>query len=206
LAAPTGQTSATTPAVKSDNIEVKPQEKSSKMDEVLGEMKTLVDSNITYGQTGDRSSLSTKGLEKLDCSETVSVFLKKLSIMAADKAGLVTSGMTNEKDFQKGAGSENVEFVEGSDSADFTPQPGDIFVWRTEGKGHTGIVYSVDGDKITILEAIASGGSAQEKYNKANGGSEKTGVTRTAVYTQGGKALAGHTGWVGYFRPKLTNK
>ena len=38
---------------------------------ILNEMKALVDRNIPYSQTGERSKLSPEGLKNLDCSETV---------------------------------------------------------------------------------------------------------------------------------------
>jgi len=177
---------------------------SSPQDIVLEEMKALVDKNIPYSLSGNRTDLSEDGLAKLDCSETVSVYLKKLDVMAAGKESLYTGVMINEASIRNAIGSVNISFVEGSDSSDFTPQKGDIFVWRNNGEGHTGIVYGVDGEKVTILEAIGKSGSAAEAYNKNNGGSTTTNTSRTAVYDKSGKALAGHAGWVGYFRP-LTN-
>lgn len=175
--------------------------KSSKLNEVLSEMKSLVDKNIPYSQQGDRTSLSEKGLAALDCSETVSVYLKKLGIMDENKPSLGTGVMLNESSIQKATGSKDIEFVEGSKSSDFTPQRGDIFVWRTSGGGHTGIVYDVDGNNVTILEAIGNSGSGDERYNRENGGTATKGVSRTAVYRKSGGALSGHSGWVGYFRP-----
>lgn len=100
-------------------------------------------------------------------------------------------------------GSKDIEFVKGSNSPDFTPQRGDIFVWRTNGGGHTGVVYDVDGDKVTILEAIGGSGSADERFNRDNEGTVGKGISRTAVYRKSGGALSGHAGWVGYFRPVI---
>ncbi|OOV20557.1 hypothetical protein [Flavobacterium sp. LM4] len=96
---------------------------------VLDEMKALVDKNISYSQLGVRNSLSEKGLEGLDCSETVSIYLTKLGITTNVKE-INTGIMTTQKDFRKAIDSENIDFVDGSDSDDFKPKKGDIFVWR----------------------------------------------------------------------------
>lgn len=175
---------------------------------VLDEMKALVDKNIPYSQLGVRNSLSEKGLEGLDCSETVSIYLTKLGITTSVKE-INTGIMTTQKDFRKAIDSENIDFVDGSDSDDFKPKKGDIFVWRrSDGVGHTGIVYSFDeeSDLVTILEAIGNVGSADETTNKNNGGYSGTGCSRTAVYKRLGKALSKHAGWKGYFRPKNYTK
>lgn len=175
---------------------------------VLDEMKALVDKNIPYSQLGVRNSLSEKGLEGLDCSETVSIYLTKLGITTGVKE-INTGIMTTQKDFRNAIDSENIDFIEGSDSNDFKPSKGDIFVWRrSDGVGHTGIVYSFDEetDLVTILEAIGNVGSADETTNKNNGGYSGTGSSRTAVYKRSGKALSKHAGWKGYFRPKNYTK
>ncbi|WP_281309764.1 CHAP domain-containing protein [Flavobacterium flavigenum] len=175
---------------------------------VLDEMKALVDKNIPYSQLGVRNSLSEKGLEGLDCSETVSIYLAKLGITTSVKE-INTGVMTNQKDFRKAIDSENIDFITGSDSNDFKPSKGDIFVWRrSDGVGHTGIVYSFDEetDLVTILEAIGNVGSADETTNKNNGGYSGTGSSRTAIYKRSGKALSKHAGWKGYFRPKNYTK
>lgn len=175
---------------------------------VLDEMKALVDKHIPYSQLGVRNSLSEKGLEGLDCSETVSIYLTKLGITTSVKE-IHTGIMTTQKDFRKAIDSENIDFVSGSDSEDFKPNRGDIFVWRrSDGIGHTGIVYKYDEktDLVTILEAIGDVGSADETTNVNNGGYSGKGNSRTAVYKRSGKALAKHNGWKGYFRPKNYTK
>jgi len=171
------------------------------LDRVLEEMKSLVNRNIPYSQQGDRQTLTERGLAELDCSETVSIYLKKLGIMNSNRYSLSTMSMLNEKDFRKAVGSDRIEFVKGSNLIGFTPQKGDIFVWRTNRGGHTGIVYQVAGDKITILEAIGKSGSSDESFNTNNGGTSLKGVSRTAVYQKSGAALSRHVGWVGYYRP-----
>ena len=112
--------------------------------------------------------------------------------------------MVNQIEFRKAIGTDKIDFVPGSLSASFVPQSGDIFVWRkSDGIGHTGIVYDVSGEKVTILEAIGNTGSADERFNRNNGGTKLTGVSRTAVYNRTGGALHSHKGWKGYFRPNL---
>lgn len=175
---------------------------------VLDEMKALVDKHIPYSQLGIRNSLSEKGLKGLDCSETVSIYLTKLGITTGVKE-INTGIMTTQKDFRKAIDSDNIDFVIGSDSDDFKPNRGDIFVWRrSDGVGHTGIVYNFneETDLITILEAIGDVGSADETTNNNNGGYSGKGCSRTAVYKRLGKALSSHAGWKGYFRPKNYTK
>jgi hypothetical protein len=175
---------------------------------ILDEMKALVDKHIPYSQLGVRNSLSEKGLKGLDCSETVSIYLTKLGITTSVKE-INTGIMTTQKDFRKAIDSENIDFVSGSASKDFKPKRGDIFVWRrSDGVGHTGIVYDIDEktDLVTILEAIGNVGSADETTNNNNGGYSGKGSSRTAVYKRTGKALSNHAGWKGYFRPKNYTK
>ncbi|WP_062054332.1 hypothetical protein [Aquimarina longa] len=174
-----------------------------KMKSVLEEMKLLVNKHIPYSQQGERSSLSDEGLAALDCSETVGIYLHKLGCMPKYKA-IHTGIMTTEADFRKAIGSNKIQFVEGSDKADFIPESGDIFVWRSGG-GHTGIVYKYDEkkDAVWIMEAIGKSGARKpmEAYNRENGGYNKTWCTRTSVYKRDSSALTKHDGWKGYFRP-----
>ncbi|WP_294960060.1 CHAP domain-containing protein [uncultured Flavobacterium sp.] len=175
---------------------------------ILEEMKLLVDKHIPYSQLGVRNSLSEKGLKGLDCSETVSIYLTKLGI-TANVTEINTGVMTTQKDFREVLDSENIDLVSGSSSKDFKPKRGDIFVWRrSDGVGHTGIVYDFDEktDLVTILEAIGDVGSADETTNINNGGYSGKGCSRTAVYKRAGKALSDHAGWKGYFRPKNYTK
>ncbi|OWP86573.1 hypothetical protein BWK60_08180, partial [Flavobacterium covae] len=175
---------------------------------VLEDMKQLVSKHIPYSQAGVRNSMSEKGLKALDCSETVAIYLYKLGI-TNDVKLLSTLNMTTQKDFRTAIGSQNIDFVANSQNDDFKPQKGDIFVWRrSDGVGHTGIVYDYDvrSDLVTILEAIGSVGSADEKTNIKNGGDSKTNCSRVAIYKRKGKALNLHTGWKGYFKPKNYTK
>ncbi|WP_146196677.1 CHAP domain-containing protein, partial [Acinetobacter stercoris] len=183
---------------------------------VLEEMKQLVDKHIPYSQEGARGAVKDKNavsnvtdddLVGLDCSETVSIYLLKLGV--TDKFYSIHTGiMLNEKDFRKAIRSNNIEHVVGSESKDFIPEVGDIFVWRNNGAGHCGIVYAVDQEKdsVTILEAIGKSGSRDESYNIAHGGEKKKYCSRTAIYPRSGKALASHPGWKGYFRPLISGK
>ncbi len=174
----------------------------TKLNEVLEEMKLLVDKHIPYSQQGERSSLSEEGLKELDCSETVGIYLHKLGCMPKYKA-IHTGLMTTEEKFRKAIGSNKIKFVEGSKEADFVPLPGDVFVWRNSKGGHTGIVYKYDKEKdfVTILEAIGSGGSADQSTNINNGGYTGKECSRTSVYQRKGKALNQHSGWFGCYRP-----
>lgn len=173
---------------------------------ILDEIKDLVDKNIPYSQMGERQSLSPEGLKNLDCSETVGIYLHKLGVMPTLVA-IHTGLMLTQKDFRKAIGSDNIDFIPGSDKAGFKPQRGDIFVWR-KGAGHTGIVYNYNAgtDLVTILEAIGNVGSADEATNRNSGGTAKKGCSRTAVYKRAGKALFAHGGWIGYYRPKNFTK
>ncbi len=170
-------------------------------DGVLSKMKKLADEHKTYKQETDenRTADSEAGREKMDCSEFVSRYLHELGI-TSDIKYITTASMTTQADFRKAIDSNNIEFA--GDDESFIPQRGDIFVWRKDdGNGHTGVVYKADATEVTILEAIGSSGSADETYNKKNGGYDGSGVSRTAVYQRNGGALAGHSGWKGYFRP-----
>ncbi|WP_438711321.1 CHAP domain-containing protein [Aquimarina muelleri] len=177
---------------------------------VLEEMRKWADQHVQYKmesewlgtkRTGLRSSQTEDALGRLDCSEFVCRYLYKLGVTEKMKV-IVTSGMKTQEIFRNNLGNDNIEKVNGS-----TPQAGDIFVWsRSDTDGHTGIVHSVDGDKITILEAIGHGGSSNEAFSNDNGGYEGKNCTRTSVYERTGGALASHAGWKGYFRPKNYTK
>ncbi|WP_343707733.1 CHAP domain-containing protein [Flavobacterium sp.] len=178
------------------------------LDEVLEEMKIIADKHLPYAQEGNtgkseglRTSLSETALSKMDCSEFVCRYLHKLGITKEVK-WVTTSSMTSEASFQKALGTNKIKFV--GKSIDFKPQAGDIFVWRNGTNGHTGIVYNFDSssDLVTILEAIGSSGSNDQKTNRDNGGYTLSGVTRTSVYKAKGEALFAHKGFIGYFRPE----
>lgn len=185
---------------------------------VLEEMRKWADQHVQYKQEGEwagakrtglRTTETKEALGRMDCSEFVCRYLHKLGVLPKMKA-ITTIGMTTEEKFRASIGNDKVEKVAGD-----TPQAGDIFVWgyykkNSKGKkvwgGHTGVVHSVDGDNITILEAIGMGGSSDENHNNNNGGYEGYNCTRTSVYQKNGGALASHTGWKGYFRPKNYTK
>ncbi len=171
---------------------------------VLEEMRKWADQHIQYKQEHGskyRTATTKEALGRLDCSEFVCRYLHKLGVTPSIKS-ISTEGMLTGDDFRKNLGNDNIDHVPNSDNSSFVPQAGDIFVWRTRKGGHTGIVHSVDGDKVTILEAIGSGGSSDESFNNNNGGYEGKNCTRTSVYSRTGGALASHSGWKGYFRPK----
>ena len=98
----------------------------TKLEEVLKEMKILVDKHIPYSQLGERSSLSEEGMKELDCSETVGIYLHKLGVMPKYVA-IHTALMTTQIHFRMAIGSNKIEFVADSDKADFIPQAGDVF-------------------------------------------------------------------------------
>ena len=177
------------------------------IDVAVTEMKKIADQHVTYSQEsnsgkskGLRTDINDRGLAKMDCSEFVCRYLHKLGITNNVKVA-VTSNMTSESSFQKKIGSKRIKLVGTSKS--FKPRKGDIFVWRTSSGGHTGIVYSYNSSKdlVTVLEALGGSGSADETTNKENGGHTGKGVTRTSIYKRTGKALFGHKGFIGYFRP-----
>lgn len=121
---------------------------------------------------------------------------------------MTTYSMISQTQFRKVIENENIDFIVGSDKKDFKPQRGDIFVWRNSKAGHTGIVYEYDEyrDVVTILEAIGSVGAVSESKQVANGGYSGKGCTRTAKYGRLDGALYGHSGWIGYYRPKNYTK
>jgi len=175
---------------------------------VLEEMREWADQHVQYKQEYGakfRTATTTDALGRLDCSEFVCRYLNKLGVTDSIKA-ISTAKMINQTEFRKILGNEDIDHVSGSEKSDFIPQAGDIFVWRKTGGGHTGIVHSVDGDKVIILEAIGHGGSSDESFNNNNGGYEGKNCTRTSVYKKTGGALANHAGWKGYFRPKNYTK
>jgi predicted chitinase len=177
----------------------------------LKEMKIIADKHLPYEQEGNtgksdglRTSLNDNALSKMDCSEFVCRYLQKLGI-TKDVKWVTTASMLSESSFQKALGTDKIKFV--GNSKEFKPQAGDIFVWsRKPSDGHTGIVYKYDSakDLVTIIEAIGKSGSADQNTNIQNGGYSEHTCTRTSVYKTKGKALFGHEGFIGYFRPQLS--
>lgn len=134
--------------------------------------------------------------------------LYKLGITSEVKA-IYTGLMTTQSDFRKAINSDKIDFVSGSNKSDFKPERGDIFVWRkSNGVGHTGIVYEYDEstDLVTILEAIGRTGAVGESQQVKNGGYSGKGCSRTAIYMRNSGALSTHDGWKGYFRLKNYTK
>ena len=175
---------------------------------VLEEMRKWADQHVQYKQelgSKYRTAVTDEALGRLDCSEFVCRYLHKLGVTDSIKS-VGTKFMTTQEKFRTNLGTNNIDHITGSEALDFIPQAGDIFVWRKLSGGHTGIVHSVDGDKITILESIGHNGSSDEDFNNNNGGYEGQNSTRTSVYSRTGGALASHSGWKGYFRPKNYTK
>ncbi|MGG5578148.1 PAAR-like protein [Myroides sp. C15-4] len=181
-------------------------------DGVLEMMKRYVEKGWPYNQEGSRIGIKYKDIYEADCSEVVALYLYHLGVVQ-EPIQLHTGVMTTEKDFQKAIGNTNIEHIVGSEKSDFIPERGDIFVWRYNGEGHTGIVYAYDQVKknVTILEAIGKSGSQDDKFYLKQLGIDAPSKeeilsfakkTRLAYYPLNGKALQAHKGWKGYFRPK----
>ncbi|MGS4344292.1 CHAP domain-containing protein [Myroides odoratus] len=175
-------------------------------------MKRYVEKEWPYNQRGSRIGIKYKDIFEADCSEVVALYLYHLGVVQ-EPIQLHTGIMTTEKDFQKAIGNTNIEHIVGSEKEDFIPERGDIFVWRYNGDGHTGIVYAYDQVKkiVTILEAIGKSGSQDDKFYLKQLGIDAPSKeeilsfaekTRLAYYPLNGKALQTHKGWKGYFRPK----
>ncbi len=73
-------------------------------------------------------------------------------------------------------------------SCGFIPQKRDFFLLRKSNYGRVGIVHSIDGDKITILEAIGRGVASDKSFN-----SEHTGISKSFVYAARYALPIGHT-------------
>jgi len=118
-----------------------------------------------------RTGLSAKALEYIDCSELV------CRVLAED-------GLTPK--IRSMATGELVNFFSNTEKwhKSDIPQEGDIFLWRKNGKGHTGIVTGINDDgTIEITHAKGT------KYG--------TVIDNNVKLTY----FTGHKGWQGFFRP-----
>ena len=123
-----------------------------------------------------RTGNSAEALEYLDCSEFV------CRVLADDG---ITDGV------QQMATGELKDFLADEDKfirSEDEPQPGDVFLWRDDKAGHTGIVVSYD--KVTG-EVVTS-----EARGKKYGSTE---VKRNI------KGFTGRSDWKGFYRPKKEN-
>jgi hypothetical protein len=162
-------------------------------------IRSFANQNLPYNQLGNRTGIGGDAwADGLDCSELVNNFLYVYGSFDEIGHNLYTGVMTTENSFRSTIGTDKVSL-----STTDVPQAGDIFVWRNNGEGHTGVVLSYDSenDLVWIAEAIGASGSSDNSTNRKYGGTTEAGITRTAVFSRKGKALAGHGGWVGYFRP-----
>jgi len=145
-----------------------------------------------------RTDSSEEALEYMDCTEFAARFLQiacELEKVPSFSTQILVPYAKNDKIY-----GGFMEFVEGSDATDFTDiRPGDIFLWRTKSSGHVGVVVSYDpaNDYVNISEALTRGSEASLNGAK----NELKNQVRHSTYTRTGKALAGHAGWKGYFRP-----
>jgi RHS repeat-associated protein len=118
-----------------------------------------------------RTGNSLAALEYIDCSELV------CRTMAAD--GITTN-------VRQMATGDLVNFLSDEDkfiTSKDEPKAGDIFLWRSDGQGHTGIVEKVDKDgTIHTIEAY--------------GTKEGTGRFERKL-----SQFTNHKGWKGFFRP-----
>ena len=118
-----------------------------------------------------RTGNSKAALDYIDCSELVCRVMQADGItknITQQATGDLTSFLSNED-----------KFIRSADE----PKAGDIFLWRANGRGHTGIVESVDADgTVHTIEAYGS----------------KEGTIR---YKRKLSAFTSRTGWIGFFRP-----
>jgi len=143
------------------------------------------------------------GTAEMDCSEFMSRFVQKACGLK-EVPEYTTKVMNNWLEENK-KGDVNLEYLQGSDNINFKDiQPGDIFLWKTESGGQTGVVenYNSTNDLITVIEAIGESGACEEFFSKNHSGYCK-GCIRISIYTRTGKSLAKHDGWKGYFRIKI---
>jgi len=133
----------------------------------------------TYNRTGTGNS----SMLNLDCSELVA------RVLASDQ---ITSGIktlsTYELDKFFSNDPEYNYFSNKSNKwiKDQVPQVGDFFLWRIDGKGHTGVIESYDSESgdVTILHAKGT----------------KDGIVRVTIPIS---KLSNHKGWKGFFRPEI---
>lgn len=174
-----------------------------RIEQAIEEMKEYLGNPYKYGGGASRTSLDVKGTAEMDCSEFMSRFIQKacgLEKVPEYTTELMNNWIKNEK-----FGDDNLEYIDGSKKIDFKDiQPGDVFLWRTESGGHTGVVVSYNSatDLVTVIEAIGESGAREESLSKNLTGYCK-GCIRVSVYSRTGKSLATHEGWIGYFRPKI---
>ena len=148
-----------------------------------------------YNDVGQlRTDTNDAALAQMDCSELVCRFLQ--IACGLDEVPLMTTA-----DFKTlvDVGNDYIQYIPNSRFESYSDiRPGDIFLWRRKDEGHVGVVKEYDNDIVTIIEAIASGGSREERlYNS----STCKGCVRESKYTRTGNALMQHDGWQGYFRP-----
>lgn len=149
---------------------------------------------------------SAESLEFMDCSEFVARYLQTIGI-ATPRTSFNTSGMTSERVFRDsikryGGIDYKVSYVLGSNFKGFTDiREGDIFVWKKDnGDGHTGIVKSFDAAtrRVVIVEAIGTHWPCSSDLALNSG--RECGKVVQSTYNADGNSLAGHAGWIGYYR------
>jgi hypothetical protein len=171
------------------------------IDLALSVLEGYIEKPTGYAQqTGAeyRVAETSEGLEKMDCTELACRFLKVAC--GLEKAPLMSSSEFS--NIANGGASKIIQYVNNSNKETHTDiRPGDIFLWKIDGgSGHVGVVKSYDpvADVVTVIEAISSSGSAEERIQES--GTCK-GCVRESKYTRTGNALWRHDGWKGYFRP-----
>ncbi len=179
-------------------------EQAKRINNAIAEMQLHLGKEYEQESGGLRTENTKEGIEKMDCSEFVSRYLQKVT-GAEDVPNYTTANLAV---FTKKS-SKLLEYVSRSDKKEFQDiQPGDIFLWRTEGVGgHTGVVthFNKDKDQVTVMEAISRSGSREESFSISISG-YCTNCLRKSVYSRTGDALYGHPGWKGYFRPKTKSE
>lgn len=163
-------------------------------------MKQYLGNGYEQEQGSLRTDMTEEGTKKMDCSEFMCRYLKQVCGLDNVPTYTTTTMIDLLEDDD-----DNLEYIQNSSESDFVDiKTGDIFLWRTERGGHTGVVVSFNSttDQVTVMEAIGNSGAAEESLSK-NLDEYCKGCVRTSIYSRKGKALGGHTGWKGYFRPKI---
>ncbi len=170
-----------------------------KIEAALHTMEAYLGNTYKQEHGNLRTDETAEATAKMDCSEFVSRYLKE----ACGLDNVPALNTTAILDLKAKPENNMIKFVTGSKDTAFRKiLPGDIFLWRRASEGHTGIIVEYDArtDMVTVMEAIAKYGAAEERFSKTLPDYCK-GCVRKSCYRRSGKSLALHEGWQGYFRP-----
>lgn len=156
--------------------------------------KKYVDINLPYKQqyedvpkgTHYRTGDKPEDLEYMDCSEYVCRYLKEIGVydhvIQASTLELRDTYFTDNNRFLK------VDI----------PKRGDIFLWRADNGGHTGIIVEVNGNSlITYEEWCTKYGCVKKTDRKWGSPPDDATDNETQKYLN----IHGKDGWIGFFRP-----